>query len=152
MTARSSSISGSATTNSAVSPCYTTVLALTEEGVVTHFQAQILSSGQDGDVFLLADPEVPGYTLQAYPWALGMAELRVELQMQPDIRSVSRTAQQRLEQLGQVLFGGGVPDVLRELSGQGFRHLCLWPHGPLWNMPLQLLMPARAAPSPMTGP
>jgi CHAT domain-containing protein len=125
--------------------CYTTVLALTEEGAVTHFQTQILSSGQDGDLLLFADPEVPGYTLQAYPWAPGMAELRVELQMQPDIRAVSRTAQQRLEQLGQSLFGE-TADVLRDLSGQGFRHLCLWPHGPLWNMPLQLLMPTRGRP------
>jgi CHAT domain-containing protein len=125
--------------------CYTTVLAQTKEGVITHFQTQILSSGQDGDVLFLADPEVPGYTLQAYPWALGMAEMRVELQMQPDIRPVSRTAQQRLEQLGQSLFGGA-SDVLRELSSQGLRHLCLWPHGPLWNMPLQLLMPTPGRP------
>ncbi len=124
---------------------YTTVLARTVAGLVTHSQTEVLSAGQDGDVALLTDPQVPGYTLKAYPWAPGMAQLRVELQMQPDIRPVSRAAQQRLEQLGQVLFGG-VADVMRELSGQGFRHLCLWPHGPLWNLPLQLLMPTKGSP------
>jgi hypothetical protein len=126
--------------------CYTTVVAPTRPQLTTHVERRILSAGPEGDTLEVTDRDVPGYRLMAYPLAPGLAKLRVELRMQPDTRPVSRFAQQPLEELTEMLFGGSVPDVLGELSSQGFRHLCLWPHGPLWNMPLQLLMPTRGHP------
>lgn len=123
--------------------CYTAVLARTETGLTTHVHMQPVPGGQDGDVLLLTDPDVPGHILKAHPWALQLAGLRDELQEQPGNRPVSKNAQQGLEVLSWALLGEDVPGTLRELSARGFRHLCLWPHGPLRNMPLQLLMPAK---------
>jgi hypothetical protein len=107
------------------------------DGLEVHFGACSWALALDS--VLVDDPEIPGFLLVANPAAPLLAELRVALQAQPDLRPVSREAQRQLEGWGYRLLASA-GEELRELSMRGYDHLCVTPSGPLCLSPIHLFM------------
>ena len=98
----------------------------------------IAALGSSGDAHAFRDPSEHGRLVVLHPTSYLVAELRASLQeyAAPDL--VTRDADHLLNELSGYLLEAVGP-ALTDLHALGYRHLCLWPHGPMHVAPLHLL-------------
>ncbi|MFF2043572.1 CHAT domain-containing protein [Kitasatospora sp. NPDC058170] len=108
------------------------LVTMTREGVV---EARVVPTAGLPSALLRLGKD--GYSHTLHPFALDVQEVRSAVLDDPLHRPVTRAGEERLALENNL--GAGLAGTLDRLHDEGYRHLCVWAHGPFHYLPFHLL-------------